>query len=393
MRPLEIAPEVFWVGTLDPNLRVFDIIMRADRGTTYNAYLIRGREKTALVETVKDGFHQEFFDKVSQLVPLDQIDYIIVNHHEPDHSGTLKYLLEEAKRAQVVISKTGAHFLRHILNRDAGPKMVGDGDRIDLGGKTLSFISAPFLHWPDTMFTYLEEDHILFPCDFLGSHYSDERVFSDLIGDFSYEFKYYYDHIMRPFKEYVLAALEKLEPLKISMVCPGHGPILRHGISERMEDYRRWSQVPTKIKKEILIFYASAYGNTMRMAREVAKGLEEANVAAELFDLTSIDISSVLDRIESADGILIGTVTINGDAVKPVWDLLSSLATLKLKGKIAGAFGSYGWSGEAVPMVEERLKSLRFRQPESGLRFYFVPTDDELAAGRQWGLKIGEQIK
>lgn len=392
MRPMEISPGVYWVGALDSNLRIFDIIMRADRGTTYNAFLIKGNDKTALVETVKDGFHRDYFDKIAQYISLEEIDYIIVNHHEPDHSGTLAYLLEEAKRAQVVISKTGSHFLRHILNRDVGPLLMGDGDRLDLGGKTLRFFSAPFLHWPDTMFTYLEEEQILFPCDFLGSHYSDERLFSDRVGDFSYEFKYYFDHIMRPFKEYVLAALDKIDPLPISMVCPGHGPILCHDIRERMEDYRRWSQSGAKSKKEILVFYASAYGNTTRMAREIVRGIEEAGVAFELLDLTTADISSIIDRVEHADGVLVGSVTINGDAVKPVWNLLSSLATLKLKGKVGGVFGSYGWSGEAVSMIEERMKSLKFSLPEKGLRFCFVPTEVDLSECRSWGRRIAESI-
>ena len=227
MNPVEIVPGVRWVGVLDPQLRVFDVIMRAEHGTTYNSYLVEGTEKTALVDANKGRYARDFVETLRKTTDLSRIDYLILNHLEPDHSGAVGEFLEAAPQARVVLSKPGKMLLRQILNRDVDPLVVSDGDRLELGGKTLRFLLAPFLHWPDTMFTYLEEDGVLFPCDFLGAHYCDDRLFDDLIGGHAYAFRYYFNVIMRPFKDYVRQGLAKLEGLKLEIICPSHGPLLR----------------------------------------------------------------------------------------------------------------------------------------------------------------------
>jgi len=392
-QPTALAPGVHWVGAQNPNLRVFDIIMRTEQGTTYNAYLVQGRDKTALIETVKQAFSQEMFDRISAVMPLAKIDYIVCNHLEPDHSGSIPDCVARMRKARVVVSKGGASLLPHLLNRDVQPLAVGTGDKLDLGGKSLEFITAPFLHWPDTMFTYLPEEQILFPCDFFGAHYCHERRFEEEGGDFSENFKYYYDVIMRPFKAYVLKALESIAPLTIRMVAPSHGMILRD-VPRYVERYRGWSTEPRPVPGgSLVVFYVSAYGFTRQLAQALAEGARSGGVKAELVDLVEKNPADFLDAIEAAEGLAVGSPTINGDAVKPVWDLLSSLATLKLKGKWAAAFGSYGWSGEAVPMLEERMKSLKFRLAAPGLKVRFTPTPGDLEAAGAMGKEMAAKIK
>jgi flavorubredoxin len=391
MKPVEMAPGVYWTGVLDPQLRTFDVIMHADHGTTYNSYLVKGSDGCAVIETNKTRFKDTYLENIASLVDFSEITHIVLNHTEPDHSGCLEALLERAGSAKLVSSKNAVPLIKAILNRDVEVITVGEGDTLDLGGKTLRFIPAPFLHWPDTMFTYLEEDGILFPCDFLGCHYADDRLFNDLVDDFSYSYEYYFHVIFRPFKEHVLKGLDKIQDLPVKMIAPSHGPILRTDVSHFTELYRKWASTPGDRKKPALIvLYASAYGNTARMAESIAEGAREGGMEVSVFDLEVADPISLLDKVESADALAVGSLTIEGDAVKPVWDFLSSLATLKRRGKIAISFGSYGWSGEAPRFIEERLKQLRFKVPEENLRVQMFPTDGDLESCRSLGHKLAE---
>ena len=391
MKPIQIKEGIHWIGALDPDLRLFDILFVTEKGTTYNSYLVRG-EKIAVVDTSKGRCYDQFIANVTSLVAPEDVDYVICNHMEPDHSGALAAFLKEAKNAQVVVSRTGEHYVRNILNKDVEPLKMGDGDVLDLGGKTLQFISAPFLHWPDTMFTYAVEDKVLFPCDVFGSHFCGERMFDDQLGDFSDQFEYYYRGIMGPFKDKVLQAIDKIRDLEIEVIAPSHGPLLRSDPWKVVEQYAEWSTLPATAAKTALIFYASAHGNTKMMAEEIAKGAAIEGVEVLSFDLTETSPADVLDRIETAQALVIGSPTVNGDAVKPVWDLLSSLATIRLRGKVGAAFGSYGWSGEAVGMIEDRLKSLKFKVPEPGVRFTLVPTTEELKSCQEFGVRITESL-
>jgi len=393
MHPVEIAPGIHWVGVLDPQLRIFDVIMRAEQGTTYNAYLVQGRDKTALIETSKGRFTDTFLETLGRVVDPGRIDYVVLNHLEPDHSGALGALLEVAPGARVVVTKPGSVFLRQILNRDVDPLVVTDGQELDLGGKTLRFLLAPFLHWPDTMFTYAVEDQVLFPCDFLGAHYCDDRLFNDLVDNYEYAFRYYFHVIMRPFKEHVRKGLEKIQDLPLRAVCPSHGPILRTRIGEYLEKYRQWAAEPDKgPAKRLLVFYASSYGNTEKMARAIAAGARRAGAEVALFDLVGVDFEAVLDELEAADGVAVGSCTINGDALEHAWLLLASMATVRVKGKVGAAFGSYGWSGEGPKMLAERMRGLRFRVPEDPLRVQLVPSDEDLAACEDYGRRLAEAL-
>jgi flavorubredoxin len=392
MNPVEIVPGVHWVGVLDTQLRVFDVIMRANHGTTYNSYLVQGRDKVALIDASKGKFADTFLDTVRPAVDTTKIDYMVCNHLEPDHSGALADLLEVAPQAKVVVSKAGRLLVRAILNRDVQPMTVSEGDRIDLGGRTLRFIHAPFLHWPDTMFTYLEEDQILFSGDFLGAHYCDPRLFNDLVDNYDEAFQYYFQVIMRPFKEYVRSALDKLAALPIKTICPVHGPILRTDIDRYLSRYRDWSAVPARTGKRALVLYVSSYGNTERMAHAIARGLREAHVDAPVLDLTTIAPGDILDDIEAADGLAIGSCTINADALEQAWGLLSSLATIKVKDKLGASFGSFGWSGEGPVMLADRMKGLQFRVPEAPVKVQLVPTDADLKACEEYGKRLAAAL-
>ncbi len=393
MRPFKVADEVFWVGAIDPQLRVFDILMRTENGTTYNAYLVRGSQKVALIDTVKAKYLPQLLSNLEELGGLGQVNYIVLNHTEPDHAGALDGLIKDLPEIQVIASSKAEVFLRNLIKRDINFRLVNEGESIDLGGERMRFISAPFLHWPDTMFTYLERTKVLITCDFLGSHYCDDRFFNDLINDFGGAFKYYFSTIIRPFKKYVLEAISKVEDLDIEMIAPGHGPILRKDFNKYIDLYRKWSTEEPKYEKLLLILYASAYGNTTLMAESIARGVKETGVDVRLYNLAEVEPVELIDEVERADCLLVGSPTINNDAVKPVWDLLASLATIRVQGKKAAAFGSFVWSGQAPKLIEERLAGLRFKIAEPYLRIQFVPSGDELKKCEEFGIRIANSLK
>lgn len=393
-----LSERVHWIGALDPSLRTFDIILKTANGTTYNSYLVRGSDGVAVVDTVKAEFADIFFTRLESVADYSEIKYIVLNHLEPDHTGALPELMRRAPQAQLLISQRAQSMLKALLKQDDFSfATVTTGDSVSLGDRTLEFLNTPFLHWPDTQCTWLQEEGMLFSGDIFGCHYCDARLFNDQVGDFRFSFEYYYAHIMRPFREYVLKALALIEPLDLQLIAPSHGPVLRDRPGQYPAHYRRLAdpELHNEVGEELslLIFYISSYGNTARMAEAIYESVSEIDgVRASLYDLEGGEVSPFVDLIEEANAILIGTPTINGDAVKPVWDLLSSLAVIETRGKLAAAFGSYGWSGEAVRMVEERLRSLKMRVPLEGLRVKLIPTEEELSACREFGLAIGKEL-
>ncbi len=392
MNHISIKNNIHWIGALDPDMEIFDIIFRTDRGTTYNSYLIKD-EKTVLIDTVKAPFTDDFIAKVKSLTDPKDIHYIIVSHTEPDHSGALHELLRLATNAKVIASRSGGHFLKNIINAPFDLITIEECASINLGNYELKFISAPYLHWPDAFFTYLEKEKILFTCDAFGSHYCDERMFNDLIDDFDHYFRYYYDSIMRPFKPYILNAIEKIRELDIDIIATGHGPILRKDPRKYVENYFNWSQPEIDAKKNVLILYVSIYGNTRNIAEAIASGISKENVDVKLFDINDTDYQIIRDAIEKADGILVGSPTIAGDVPRPVWEVLSLLATVKSRIKLGSAFGSYGWSGEATRMIEGRLSGLHIKLHKPSLRIKLIPDDAALKECREFGKKFATALE
>lgn len=392
MKHLEIKNDIYWVGALDPNLRVFDIIMYTPYGTTYNSYVVKGSEKTAVFETVKAQFFDEYLERLNSLgINPTEIDYIVVDHTEPDHAGSVSKLLKLAPNAKVVGSKIAIDFLRDIVNEDFDHIVVNHGDTLSLGNKSLEFISAPFLHWPDSMYTYIPEDKALITCDSFGSHYSCKEVFNDLLpnqADYMDALRYYYDCIFGPYKSYVLKGIEKIKDLKIDLICPGHGPVLRDNPSKVIDLYKKWStpEIKEDITKKVTLCYVSAYGYTKELAENIAEGIKSThNIEVKLYDMVDYKLEDVLEDVASSDGILLGSPTLVGDLLPPIRDILTSLNPIVHGGKFAAAFGSYGWSGEAVQNIENRFEELKMKIFGPGIRIKFKPSDDELEAARKFG--------
>lgn len=378
MKTTKLKENIYWIGVNNPELRVFDIIMETKKGTTYNSYLIDD-EKVAIIDSVKDGYFEESLGKIKGVIGERKVDYIIVQHTELDHTGSLSKLLEVYPDAVVVASTAAIKYLKEIINREFNSKVALED--ISLGKNTLQFISAPNLHWPDTMFTYTKEEKVLFTCDFMGCHYSPVNCITDACsGDYFEEMKYYFDVIMGPFKKFVNKGLDKIEDLEFDIVAPSHGPIHVEDIKMYVDLYRQWAKVYEIEEKNVQIFYVSAYGNTEAMGKYLAAKINEKGIKAQAHEISSMSLSDIVILIEKASGIMIGSPTINQDAVKPAWDVLSLVCPITNRGKAAAAFGSYGWSGEGTAMLTERLRSLKFKVHPEGLKFNFVPDSKEYEA-------------
>lgn len=394
---IEVVPNVKWIGSLDYDIVTFDIVMETKYGTTYNSYFIDA-DKKAVIETVKEKFSGEFINKLSQLTDLNSIEYIICNHTEPDHSGSVKHLLKHAPNAVVVGSGQALNYLSEMINEPFKSLKVKDGDVLDLGNKTLRFIGAPNLHWPDSIYTYLEEDKLLFTCDSFGAHFCHEAMFDDLVGDYSDSFKYYFDVILKPFSKFMLKAIEKIRPLDIKMVCPGHGPILRSHFAQQIDRSEKLSteylqQIEHEGRK-VLIAYVSAYGYTREMAQDIATGIKSASDAhVELVDIENILLGDLDEKITLSDAIIIGSPTINQNTLLPIYKMFAVINPLRDRGKLGAAFGSYGWSGEAVKIIEENLKALKLQVPLESLAVKFYPGHEKEQRFVEFGKVFASELK
>ena len=393
MKTLELRNGFYWAGIVDDNLRVFDIIMYTEFGTTYNSYVWKAGDKVVLFETAKEKFFDEYLDKLKEIIDVTKIDYLIVDHTEPDHAGSIGKLLEYSPQMKIVATGCAIGFLKEIVNHDFTSIAVKDNQTMEIGGKTLRFLVVPNLHWPDTMYTYIEEEQLLVTCDSFGSHYGFHDVLASKVTDhegYMRATKYYFDCIIGPFKPFMLKALDKVRQLDVSMICPGHGPVIDENIDSMYNVYEEWCTVvnPNQ-KKTVIIPYVSAYGYTKQLAEEIAKGIQDSgDIDVRSYDLVEADQNRVLEELGFADGILFGTPTIVGEALKPIWDLTTSMFAGTHGGKLASAFGSYGWSGEGVPHIIERLKQLRMKVVD-GLRIRFKPGENNLLDAYEYGYNFG----
>lgn len=397
MAPVSLAPDVYWVGAKDPDLAVFDIVIPTEYGTTYNAYLVRGGEKTALIDCVKRPFAGDLFRNISEILPVEKIDYVVINHSEPDHSGALADLLERNPGVTVLLSRSAKTFVDNLVNAGFRYRIVNDDEELPLGGKTLKFINAPFLHWPDTILTYLVEDRILFPCDFLGAHYSSPEFFNDELREpdkARKAFEFYYATIMRPYKEHILKACERLKGLPIGMIAPSHGPILRKDPRWYLARYEERASVLSRVtEKKVAIVYVSAYGNTAAMAAKVAEGVRAGGVVPILINAVEVPVDGIIDEFEVAAGFLIGTPTLNSNVPHPILNLIANLVFLNMKGKPASVFGSYGWSGEAIKTVQDILASMKLKVAPEPIRVRMAPSEADLAACVEFGRKFAAIVR
>ena len=386
----KITDRVTYIGVKDEKLRKFDIIFDTKYGTTYNSYLVKGSDKTVIIDTVKDTFLEEYLNNIQDVTSFDKIDYIVLNHAEPDHSGSLEKVLEKAVNAKVVCSRPASMMVAELVNRQIDYIIVGTGDSLDLGDISLDFFNTPYLHWPETMFTYLKAEKVLFPCDFFGSHYGEETVdYSISEEEMWINRKFYFDSIMRPFKTFALEALDKIEELEVDIVCPSHGPVHREDFTNTKAIYRKWSTVE-KREKRVLVGYLSCYGYTRSLAEEVYRGIKDSGIAVDLIDLSG-DVSELVRIIEEADAIAIGSATVNRDVLEPFTNIFGRVCSYVVRGRKAVVFGSFGWSGEATKHMSERLTQLGFEVIGS-FKTKLKPNETALKEANELGVELVRNI-
>jgi flavorubredoxin len=395
---IDITADVKWIGVLDYDIRTFDIVMHTGYGTTYNSFYIDAEKKT-IVELAKEKFSDVYLTKLRRLTDPSEIKYIIVDHTEPDHSGSLRLLLDLAPEVTVVGSGNAIRYLEDIVNKPFRSLIVKDGDSLDLGNKILRFVAAPNLHWPDSIYTYLEEDKVLFTCDSFGAHYCTPDLFSNFSDEYTSTFEYYFDVIMKPFSRFMLKAIERIEPLDIDYICPGHGPVHnRSSIGKALSLNKTYSNnymslISEKSERNILIAYVSAYGYTKEAADLIAAGINETEgIVVDVTDIETIGLDELEEKLIKTDCLIVGSPTINQNTLLPVYKLFSLVNPIRDKGKIAGSFGSFGWSGESPRIIQENLRLLKFRIFEDVGAFKFAPAGDKAEALKEYGRKFAEKF-
>lgn len=406
MPAVKIAENVYSVGVTHPDLRVFDLLMPLPYGTTYNSFLLTG-EKNVLIDTVKLQFADALIENIRQVVDPAAIDYVVIQHNELDHAGSLPKILALAPKAKVIISKPAENFLVNSFNAKFEYIKVDDSSEISFGpGRTLKFFIAPFLHWPDTMFTHFVEGGALFTCDAFGAHYCQKKgTFADEMPPEEYKDHYFHQHkiyfeiIMRLYSPKVVEAARKVEGRGFKLLCPSHGPLFRHNIGEVISRYREWasSTVPADGIKKVTIVYSSMYGSTMKIAYHLESLLKKRGIrtyVAEIpFGMTDEQMTRTIGEIKSSDGVLFGTSTVCSTILKPMWDFLFFMATVDLRGKAAGIFGSYGWDAQGLKLVELTLGNYKMNVMKNVSKIKFVPSDEKLDSCEEFVDEFARLVK
>lgn len=391
---MEIKNNIYYVGVLSPAQRSFDISIKTEYGTSYNSYLIKDQKNT-LIDTVPEDYFDEFLTNIENYVSIKEITYLILNHTEPDHSGCVEKLLALNPNIQIYCSQAASMNINNMCNKEVPVNVVKDDDILTIGDTILRFKPAPFLHWPDTIFTYDEKEKIVFTGDFLGTHFAEPRLFDLYIheSDKYIEYaKYYYDNLFRPFKPFVVKGLDILNSLDYSCVAPAHGPIVESKLETIKQIYTN-SSISVKSNK-VSIIYASAYGYTEKLAVAAKEYIEHnSTLLANLIDVTKYDLHYIREQIESSKALLIGSPTFNKDAVKPIWDVISIIDANINKGIPVGVFGSYGWSGEAVPMLIQRLSSLGLTVIDNGIKAKLNPSEEDISHMQEYTKYVIDSIK
>ncbi len=387
---MKIKNNVTFVGKIDWELRKFHgDEYSTHKGSSYNSYLIE-EEKTVLLDTVWTPYATEWLDHLQRTVDLQKIDAVVMHHNENDHSGGLPALMAKIPDVPVYCTKNGEKFIRGLYHLDLNYNVVKTGDKIELGnGKELVFVEAPMLHWPDTMMSYLTGDNILFSNDGFGQHYASEVLFNDLVDqcELDVECLKYYANILTPFAGQVKKKINEIlgMGLPVDMICPSHGVIWRQNPTQIVEKYLQWADHYQE--NQITLIYDTMWQSTRIMAEEIAAGIQDTDkeVAIKLYNLSKSDKNDVITEIFKSKAILVGSATINNGYLVSVAGILEEIRGLKFKNKKAAAFGSYGWSGEAVKMINGELDKAGFARVNDGLRLTWNPDTKQQEICRQFG--------
>lgn len=390
----ELKSGVYWVGATDWIVRYFHgYELSTHRGSTYNSYLIKD-EKTVLIDTVWKPLTDALLENLKEVTDLSKIDYVVVNHAEPDHSGALPTVMEYCSNATVIVSKNGLQSTKKHYHKEWNFKVVSTGDKINIGKNDLIFVEANMLHWPDSMFTYLTGENILFSNDAFGMHYASSSIFNDEVDEAEVyqEAIKYYANILTPFSKLVAKKIEQVKGLNlpVDMIAPSHGIIWRKNPMYIVEKYYEWSQGINE--KSVVILYNSMWGATHEMADFIAKGLEESGLDYKIFNAATADRNDVLAEIFKAKGILLGSSTVNNGILTSLAPYLEDLAGLKFINKVGGAFGSYGWSGESPKILTEHLLKSNIKVLLEGLKIKYMPDEQELEQCISFGRSFGEKV-
>jgi len=389
----KLTENIHWVGVVDWNLRDFHGYVTR-RGTTYNAYLISD-EKTALIDTVKHTFSSELLRNICEIVDPEKIDYIIVNHVEMDHSSSLPVITKYAKNATIIASQRGKDAIIEHYGTDFHIQTVKTGDELKLGKRTLRFVEAPMLHWPDSMFTYVVEDKILMPNDAFGQHLATSERFDDEVDEhvLMEEAKTYYANILMPFAPLITRKIQEVVQMgiPIAMIAPSHGIIWRSDPSKIIKAYSDWSAGVSKNK--VVIVYDTMWGSTDKMARAIAEGATSEGVDVKLLKLRASDLSEVMTEILDAKAVVVGSPTLNNGMFPTLGSFLTYATGLKPKGKLWSFFGSYGWGGGAVRGMAEMARKAGFEVHEPSIEVKYVPDQEDLKKCFEFGQQIAAKIK
>ena len=378
-KAVQVTEDVWWVGAIDWNIRDFHGY-RTGRGSTYNAYLVLA-DKITLIDTVKAPFREEMMERIASVVDPGKIEYIVSNHSEMDHSGSLPQVIAAVNPRKVFASVVGAKTLAELFPNPGEITPVKDGETFSLGNRTLTFLETRMLHWPDSMFTYLNEEQLLFSQDAFGMHYASLERFADGCDPavLAYEAATYYANILLPYSLQVLKLIEKVKSAKLSfkIIAPDHGPIWRKETDGILGRYARWAA--QKPEGRAVVVYATMWHSTERMARAISEGLAAGGLCVKVMSMDEVHRSDVMYELLGAGAVAVGSPTLNNHMLPNMADILTYMKGLKPRNMIAAAFGSYGWSGEAVREIEEVLTEMKLEKTGEGIRVKNVPDAEALS--------------
>ncbi|MDP3791127.1 MAG: flavodoxin domain-containing protein [Candidatus Omnitrophota bacterium] len=394
MKPLEIKKGIYWVGVVDWNVKTFHgHTYNTQRGTTYNSYLIVD-DKIALIDTVYGPFAGELIEKIRAIVPPEKIDYVIANHVETDHSGAMPALMKLCPKAKVFGTAKCKEGLYRYYYENWDFQIVKTADKLSLGKRTLQFIEAPMIHWPDSMFTYCPEEKLLMPNDAFGQHYATSERFDDEVdqAELMDEATKYYGNILWPLSSLVSKKIEEVEKMNIpiTMIAPSHGIIWRKDPAKIINAYVSWARNDTK--KKVVVVYETMWGATEKMARKIIEGISDAGVSVKLADVTSSDRTEVIGQMLDAKGYLFGSSTHDNDMLPSIAGFLELIKGLKPKGRVAGLFGSYGWAGGAIASMEKSVKELGIDVVMPPISFKYMPDENDLKKCYDYGKEFAGKL-